>query len=234
MWGRFVTCHLVRQVKNLPHDPNRHTECAYYFGVTFAGGGRLSLVEDEARGVALQKRGEDADEQALVEAAKRDPARFAELYDLHFERVYAFIARRIGRREEVQDLTADVFHQALAGIGRFEWRGAPFAAWLLRIAANAVIDRGRRLAKERGQPALDVEEIQPESNPIEEVEEQARLFRLVHALPTEQRCVILKRFVEQRSIREIAEQLGRTEGAVKQLQFRALKNLRARLEDANG
>jgi RNA polymerase sigma-70 factor, ECF subfamily len=185
--------------------------------------------------VALQRRGEDADERAVVEAAKRDPARFADLYDRHFERVYAFIARRIGRREEVQDLTADVFHQALAGIGRFEWRGAPFAAWLLRIAANAVTDRGRRLAKERGQPALDVEEIQPESsNPLEEVEEQARLFRLVHALPSDQRCVILMRFVEQRSIREIAEQLGRTEGAVKQLQFRALKNLRARLEDANG
>jgi RNA polymerase sigma-70 factor (ECF subfamily) len=191
-------------------------------------------MEDKAGGVTLQKHSEDADDRALVEAAKRDPARFAEVYDRHFERVYAFIARRIGRREEVQDLTADVFHQALAGIGRFQWRGAPFAAWLLRIAANAITDRGRRLARESGQPALDVEEIQPESNPIEEVEERARLFRLVHSLPTDQRCVILKRFVEQRSIRQIAEQLGRTDGAVKQLQFRALKNLRARLEDANG
>ena len=185
--------------------------------------------------MALQRHGEEADERALVEAAKRDPARFADLYDRHFDRVYAFIARRIRRREEVQDLTADVFHQALAGLGRFEWRGAPFAAWLLRIAANAIIDRGRRLAKEHGNPALDIEEIQsPEFLPIEEVEEQARLFRLVHALPADQRCVILERFVEQRSIREIAEQLGRSEGAVKQLQFRALKNLRARMEDANG
>ena len=159
--------------------------------------------------------------------------RFAELYDRHFERVYAFIARRIHRREDVQDLTADVFHQALAGLGRFEWRGAPFAAWLLRIAANAVIDRGRRLAKEHDNPASDIEEIQSH-DPVEQLEEQARLFRLVHALPADQRSVILARFVEQRSIREMAVQLGRTEGAVKQLQFRALKNLRARMEDADG
>jgi RNA polymerase sigma-70 factor (ECF subfamily) len=181
----------------------------------------------------LQTRGDEADERALVEAAKQDPARFADLYDRHFDCVYAFIARRIRRREDVQDLTADVFHQALAGLGRFEWRGAPFAAWLLRIAANVVTDRGRRLAKQHSNAVSDIEEVRS-ADSLEDVEEQARLFRLVRALPTDQRSVILGRFVEARSIRDIAAQLGRTAGAVKQLQFRALKNLRAQMEDADG
>jgi DNA-directed RNA polymerase specialized sigma24 family protein len=85
-----------------------------------------------------------ADEQLLVEAAQKGPARSADLYDRHFERVYAHIARRAQSREETQDLTSEVFHQALANIRQFEWRGVPFAAWLYRIAANALADHWRR------------------------------------------------------------------------------------------
>ena len=66
------------------------------------------------------------DEQLLIEAAQRDPHRFADLYEHNFERVYAYIARRVPSREEAQDLTAEVFHQALANLGKFEWRGVPF------------------------------------------------------------------------------------------------------------
>jgi RNA polymerase sigma-70 factor (ECF subfamily) len=69
-------------------------------------------------------------------------------YDIHFERVYAFIARRVGDRDLAEDLTTDVFHKALANLGRFEWRGVPFAAWLLRIAANAIADPGRSAPRE--------------------------------------------------------------------------------------
>jgi RNA polymerase sigma-70 factor (ECF subfamily) len=86
----------------------------------------------------------DAAERLLVEAAQRDPRRFADLYEEHFERVYAYVARRVGDRDVAQDLTADVFHQALANLPRFEWRGVPFAAWLFRIAANAIVDRAKR------------------------------------------------------------------------------------------
>src|SRR5262245_43964649 len=92
--------------------------------------------------------GEAATERLLIEAAQRDPSRFAELYESHFERVYAYIVRRVRDRDEAQDITAEVFHQALANIGRFEWRGVPFAGWLFRIAANAIIDRAKRAAKE--------------------------------------------------------------------------------------
>src|ERR1700719_2040497 len=82
-----------------------------------------------------KESGQEPDEQRLIEAAQKDPARFAELYEINFERVYAFIVRRVQDRIEAQDLTSDVFHQALANLGRFEWRGTPFAAWLFRIAA---------------------------------------------------------------------------------------------------
>ncbi|MFY9977323.1 MAG: sigma factor, partial [Candidatus Sulfotelmatobacter sp.] len=73
---------------------------------------------------ALKK---EADERLLVEAAQKDPARFAELYENHFERVYAYVVRRVGDRTETEDLTSEVFHHALANLQKFEWRGIPFA-----------------------------------------------------------------------------------------------------------
>jgi RNA polymerase sigma-70 factor (ECF subfamily) len=169
----------------------------------------------------------------LVEAAKKDPSRFAELYELNFARVYAYIARRVGDRDAAQDLTADVFHKALANIHSFEWRGVPFAGWLLRIAANMIVDRSKRGAKEiTGQELLDLPDLDKRPK-LEEADQSARLSLLVDQLPQDQRRVIGMRFAEERSIREIAQALGRTEGAVKQLQFRALQNLRARMEGAN-
>ena len=174
------------------------------------------------------------DDRLLVEAAQKDPSRFAELYELNFARVYGYIARRVEDRDAAQDLTSDVFHKALANIHSFEWRGVPFAGWLLRIAANMIVDRSKRGAREiTGQDDLpDLPD--PGAKPkLVEADECARLFLLVDQLPADQRRVIGMRFAEEKSIREIAQALGRTEGAVKQLQFRALQNLRARMEGAN-
>jgi RNA polymerase sigma-70 factor (ECF subfamily) len=171
-----------------------------------------------------------ADERRLIEAAQRDPTRFAELYDAHFERVYAYAVRRVRSRHEAEDVTAEVFQQALANLGRFEWRGVPFAAWLFRIAANAIADRARQAARESGGPVAE-----PATEPLQErVEEQARLFRLVRELPADQRRVIEMRFGEGKTVREIAGHMGRTEGAVKQLQLRAVQSLRERMGQANG
>ena len=89
------------------------------------------------------------DERLLIEAAQRDMTRFADLYELYFDRVYAYVIRRVLDRSDAEDLTSEVFHNALANLGRFEWRGAPFASWLFRIAANAIADRSERLARER-------------------------------------------------------------------------------------
>lgn len=171
----------------------------------------------------------EADERRLVEAAQKDPSRFAELYEAHFERVYAYAARRLRDRHEAEDVTSEVFQQALANLRRFEWRGVPFGAWLIRIASNALNDRWRRRQRERGTPAPEGA-FEPK---LEEIEEQARLFRLVGQLPEDQRRVIEMRFVEQKTIREIAAELGRSEGAVKQLQFRGIEGLRARMGQSN-
>ena len=167
----------------------------------------------------------DTAERSKVEAAQRDPSRFAELYEDNFYRVYAYIVRRTGDRSQAEDLTSEVFHEALANIGKFEWRGVPFVSWLLRIAANSLADHFRKSARERADGVAVEEKPSPS-----EIEQSALLFQLVDRLPDMQRHVIQMRFVEQKSIREIALELDRSEGAVKQLQLRAIENLRNSME----
>jgi len=170
----------------------------------------------------------EQDDRLLVEAAQRDPSRFADLYEQNFYRVYAYVARRVRDRHQAEDVTAEVFREALAGIQKFEWRGVPFIAWLLRIASRAIADHWQRSGRESGNPAQDTARPGPD-----EIERSAMLFQLVDRLPETQFRVIHMRFVEQKSIREIAGELGRSEGAVKQLQLRAIENLRAQMEGAH-
>jgi RNA polymerase sigma-70 factor (ECF subfamily) len=173
----------------------------------------------------------DADERQLVEAAQRDPSKFAELYERHFDRVYAYVVLRVRKRDAAEDVTSDVFHKALAALPQYEWRGAPFGAWLLRIASNVIIDRWKRWAREpAGSDLLPEQVAEPE---VEHVDQLARVFELVDDLPADQRTVIVERYVEERSIREVAARLGKSEGAIKQLQFRALQTLRKAMEGAN-
>jgi len=173
------------------------------------------------------------DEHVLVQAAQSDPAKFDALYELHFERIYYFLARRVRDRATAEDLTSEVFHKALANLPNYEWRGAPFAAWLFRIAANALADQYKRAAREI---SSSDDTKNPDAHPdlsspdLEAIDYYARLFRLVDNLPAVQQRVIRERFVEQRTIREIATRMEKTEGAIKQLQFRALQTLRAQME----
>src|SRR5713226_6777827 len=188
----------------------------------------------------------EAKERRLIEAAQSDPARFGEVYEHYFTLVYAYVARRVRNRDEAEDLTAEVFRKVLASLPRFKWRGAPFAAWLFRIARNMIADRAKRLGREtaggNSEPSLTVglaprrqrsesSSRAPHSQQIEleDSERRALLFRLVDELAENQRRVLVMRFAEEKSIREIAEAIGRSEGAVKQLQFRALENLRKRI-----
>ena len=169
------------------------------------------------------------DERRLIEEAKRDPSRFAALYDGHFHRIYAYVSRRVGSRAEAEDITAETFHQALENLPRFEWRGVPVAAWLFRIASNAISDHYRREAKQKELPPADP----PAPDAMEDADRRAQVFRSVAVLPADQRRVIQLRFAEEKSIREVAEALGRSEGAVKQLQFRALQTLRERMRESH-
>jgi RNA polymerase sigma-70 factor (ECF subfamily) len=167
----------------------------------------------------------ESDERLLIEAAQQDPSRFAELYEQNFNRVYAYVARRVHDRAETQDLTAHVFQQALANLDKFKWRGTPFIAWLYRIASNAIADQARRRVRETNEQLNSGIDVTTPTD-LEQVERRARLFQAVETLPEDQRRVIVLRFAEEKSIREIAGELQRSEGAIKQLQFRGLENLR--------
>ncbi len=161
-------------------------------------------------------------ERTLIEAAQKDPSRFGPLYEANFERVYAFIIRRVRHSHDAQDLTSEVFQQALANLGRFEWRGVPLAAWLYRIAANAIADHMKKRSRESADLAED---------PVneEDIERRASLFQSVDRLPGDQRRVIVMRFAEGKSIKEIAGEMEKSEGAIKQLQWRAMQSLRAQV-----
>ena len=178
----------------------------------------------------MKASADEDNERSLIEAAQADPERFVELYERHVHRVYAYVARRVSSRADAEDVTSEVFEQALANLRKFEWRGVPFIAWLFRIAANALADRWRRTSRDSYEPPPDV----PDRREADEIERRAILSQLVERLPDAQRQVIEMRFVDGKSIREIAAALERSEGAVKQLQLRALENLRTHLEGRHG
>jgi len=183
----------------------------------------------------------ETNERRLVEAAQQDRACFADVYERYFELVYAYVARRVRDRAATEDLTSEVFRKALANINRFKWTGAPFGAWLLRIASNLIADRAKRQARNGvhvDESSLTVELLPPDASrasdsqqvQLEDAERRAWVIRMVDELPEDQRRVVRMRFAEEKSINEIALELGRSEGAVKQLQFRAFQSLRARLD----
>ena len=167
----------------------------------------------------------ETDERLLIEAAQRDPRRFGELYEKNFDHVYAFVVSRVFDRAEAEDVTAEVFHQALANLGQFEWQGTPFIAWLLRIASHKIADRWHRHARRQEVSDGDL----AEAGKSDGIERRVMLAQLIAELPSDQRLVVVRRFIEQRSVRDIAVELRRSEGAVKQLQFRALQSLRNRM-----
>jgi RNA polymerase sigma-70 factor (ECF subfamily) len=197
-----------------------------------SGPARFMLETARFSETGLKDAGHEAEERLLIEAAQRDPARFGELYELYFERVYAFVAKRVRVRAESEDIVSSVFYKALENLNQFEWRGSPMAGWLFRIAANEIADRWRRAAREQGHPAPEA--VADAGISPEDTEDCARLFRLIKKLPADQQRVIEMRFAEEKSIREIAQELKRTEGAVKQLQFRAMETLRARVSKESG
>ena len=172
-------------------------------------------------------------ERRLIEASKRQPRRFAQLYERYFDRVYAFALARTRDRAAAEDVTSETFRVAFENLARFEWRGVPFSAWLFRIAANAATDQAK--VASRAEELTESHTANDESweGRLIEVETRAQLFELVGRLPKDQRRVIVMRFGQEKSVREIACALNRTEGAVKLLQHRAMQKLRAWVGDGN-
>jgi RNA polymerase sigma-70 factor, ECF subfamily len=169
----------------------------------------------------------ETDERQLIEAAQADPARFVELYDRHFHRVWAYVSRRHGNRAEAEDFTSEVFRKALEALPAYEWRATPFAAWLLRIARNTLAHHWEKARPESPMP--------PEFPELDaDPERHALLFQLVDRLPEAQRQLIEMRYIEGLNLAEAGHRLGKTEGAAKQLHRRALEQLRAQLLPAEG
>jgi len=168
------------------------------------------------------------DERELIGRAKEyDPVAFAQIYERYYQSIYNYVYYRVGDSSLAEDLTAEVFLKALEGIETFTFRGVPFSAWLYRIANNLVADHFRHQPQ---QPDLSLEEelIAAEGEPSEALERgltQQQLAQALRGLTEEQRQVIILKFVEGLSNTEVAQVLGKTEGAVKGLQHRALARL---------
>lgn len=170
----------------------------------------------------------------VIERARSgDRAAFGELYDLHAASVYRYLLYRVRQPSDAEDLTSEVFTRAFANIHRYRWQGKSFLAWLYTIARNAVTDRRRR---ERPTVDLDSAFTIAEDGPTAHEravhgEAVEALRGAVKYLTTEQQEVLVLRFVENLSSREVAQMLGKNEGAVRALQFRALCRLRKLLEE---
>ena len=172
-------------------------------------------------------------ERNLVETAKSDPEAFGKLYDLHFGQIYSYAYYRIRSHPDAEDVTAQTFQQALEHIGSYEWRGVPFAAWLYRIASNAIAGRYRRQI-----PETELDEAThsvASADPLPEEatlrsERSKELREAVATLPPNQQQAVILKFAQGLRNREIGEILGCSEGAVKQLLHRAMENLRTRVE----
>jgi RNA polymerase sigma-70 factor, ECF subfamily len=176
----------------------------------------------------------DLDEGRLVELAKSDPEAFGELYERHVERIYRYIYYRIGNEADAEDLTARTFHQALSGLPRYVERGAPFAAWLYRIAHNLVANHHRSHKRWQTTPLEDQELLGKPSEapePASEAGERNRaLWAAIRRQPEERQRLLLLKFADCLPNDEIGRLMGRTESSIKSLYFRTLKALRADLE----
>jgi len=165
----------------------------------------------------------------LVARAGHDPAAFGDLYDHYLPRVYAFCRKYSETREEAEDLTALTFERALTAIHRYQERDIPFSRWLLRVAANALIDQSRRTGRLTSFGS-DLELMSDESH-LEQWEQAYWLRTHVEALPRDQQEVVRLRFYEDQRFRDVAARMGRSEGAVKQLLRRALRVLQLRIQE---
>jgi RNA polymerase sigma-70 factor (ECF subfamily) len=181
-----------------------------------------------------KKQSETQRVRGLVDRAQQgDRGALEELYLIHFDRIYSYLHVSVGNRHDAEDLTTQTFLKMLESIGKFRWQSAPFSAWLFRIAHNLAMDHFR--AARRWQPEEEVPE--PDADESTSAEESAfesigqkSMLELIDELSGEQQQVLTLKFVFNFSNAEAATILGKTEGAIKSLQHRALVSLQRQLE----
>src|SRR4051812_49853937 len=190
------------------------------------------MADDSMTAASKPAREQPGAGRALVERAQKgDRGALEELYLIHFDRIYSYLHMSVGNKHDAEDLTTQTFLKMLESIGRFRWQAAPFSAWLFRIAHNLAMDHFR--ARRRWQPEEEVPEpIGSEEASAEEEAMQsigrASMLELIEELSHEQQQVLTLKFVFSFSNKEAATILGKTEGAIKSLQHRALVSLQKR------
>ena len=187
------------------------------------------MAPNDAAQEAVTRVGQDEDAALAVRASGGDVSAFGLLYDRHVDAIYRYVYYRVRNDAEAEDLTSDVFMRALKAIPRYEPRQA-FLAWLYRIARNAIIDRARR-----GNRQVPFEDALEHPTPDQIVEPDAQLLAnsdsdtlrsaLKKLTPLQQEVLIL-RFLHGYSTQEIANIVGKREGTVRGIQFRAIGALR--------
>lgn len=171
-------------------------------------------------------------EPLIQKAVSGDAEAFGRLYDVNADRVYRHIYYRVGNTQDAEDLTQEVFLKAWEAIGRYRVTASPFLAWLMRISHNLIVDLYRR-KKKHIYLSDDYFAADPDAEAISSVGvdfDRRQLRQAILQLPGNQQQVILMRFSEGYSYAEIASSLEKSEGAIRVLQFRALKRLRSILE----
>ncbi|NMB40855.1 MAG: sigma-70 family RNA polymerase sigma factor [Firmicutes bacterium] len=176
----------------------------------------------------------EKNEQEIISRAQDNPGSFAPIYDHYFPKIYNYIYQRVQNTQLTEDLVSETFYKALANINQFKWQGRSFASWLYTIARNQVIDQYRRkeplILDESKNELMAPETSNPENKALDKVT-QEEIFKTIKMLTPDQQDALLLRFQEDLKIREIAEVLGKNEGAVKALLFRGLKSLRKKLKE---
>lgn len=173
---------------------------------------------------------EPSDDEAIIRAAKGDSEAFSVLYERYVKRIYNYIYYRTGNQHDAEDLTERVFFRALSHIHNYRNRGLPFSAWLYRIAHNLVANWYRDTKRRKEVPLEDHAYTishgdHPETAVVKDQEIET-LMAALRQLPIDRQNLLILKFVERLSNEEIAQILGRTEGAIKSLYHRTLISLR--------
>jgi len=183
---------------------------------------------------AARKESEAQRVRSLVDRAQKgDREALEELYLIHFDRIYSYLHVSVGNRHDAEDLTTQTFLRMLESIGKFRFRSAPFSAWLFRIAHNLAMDHFR--ASRRWQPEEEVPEPEPdeatsaEAGALQSIGRKSML-ELIEELSPEQQQVLTLKFLFNFANAEAATILGKSEGAIKSLQHRALASLQRQIE----
>jgi RNA polymerase sigma-70 factor (ECF subfamily) len=172
------------------------------------------------------------DEQSLIRRAQQhDQVALTQIYEENFDRIYRYIVLKIGDRTEAEDMTQQVFLNVLKSISSYKWQGMPFTSWLYRIAHNQIVDFLRKKSRRITVP-LDESIPSVGDNPEHAAMQRLEIERLAMAakkLTSAQQEVISLRFAAELSVAEVAEVMGKSEGAVKALQHSAIVALRKML-----